>query len=78
VSYVAKADNPNYVGPDPLDRIAAIVRGAAGPSGPNVEYVLRLAAALRELAVEDPHVFALERLLAEHESRPIEPDDDRR
>jgi cation transport regulator ChaC len=61
--YVATERNPNYLGPAPLEAIAAQVRGARGPSGPNDEYVLSLAAALRALEAEDPHVFALERLL---------------
>ena len=61
--YVATRDNHNYRGPAPLDEIAAQVRRSTGPSGANREYVLRLAKSLRELEVEDPHVFALERLL---------------
>ena len=63
--YLAGAHNPNYLGEAPLAAIAAQVRDAAGPSGPNLEYVLRLAAALREMGAEDPHVFALEALLRE-------------
>ncbi len=63
--YLAGADNPNYLGEAPLAAIAAQVRGAEGPSGPNLDYVLRLAAALREMGAEDPHVFELEALLRE-------------
>ncbi len=47
--YLATPDNPNYLGPAPLERIAAQVLRSTGPSGDNVEYVLRLAAALREI-----------------------------
>lgn len=61
--YVATPANPNYLGPAPLEEIAAQVARARGPSGPNTEYVLRLAASLRELGAEDEHVFALERLV---------------
>ncbi len=61
--YLAGERNPNYLGEAPLPAIAAQVRGAEGPSGPNLEYVLRLAAALREMGADDPHVFALEALL---------------
>jgi len=61
--YVATEANPNYLGPAPLEAIAAQVAGAHGPSGPNVEYVLRLAETLRSLGDDDPHVFGLERLL---------------
>jgi cation transport protein ChaC len=66
--YLATEDNPNYVGPAPLSEIAARVRRCVGPSGPNVEYVLRLAEALRALGVppeEDEHVFELAARVAE-------------
>jgi cation transport regulator ChaC len=57
--YVAGPRNPNYLGPAPLDEIAAQVRRSRGPSGTNAEYVLRLAQVLRELGGRDPHVEAL-------------------
>lgn len=57
--YVAPKANPNYLGPAPLDAIAVQVAGAAGPSGTNPEYVFELAASLRRIPAEDPHVFAL-------------------
>ena len=63
--YVATERNPNYLGPAPLEAIARQVRGARGPSGANLEYVLRLAQALRALDAEDAHVFAVEALLRE-------------
>jgi cation transport regulator ChaC len=58
--YVATHSNPNYLGPAPLGEIAAQIATARGPSGPNREYVLRLADALRALGADDPHVFELE------------------
>lgn len=61
--YMATPKNPNYLGPAPLEVIAAEVVRAAGPSGDNVEYVLRLAEALRSQGADDPHVFALERVV---------------
>ncbi len=63
--YLATAENQNYLGPAPLGEIARQVRDARGPSGANREYVLELAAFLREHGAEDPHVFALEQLLLE-------------
>ena len=59
--YVAGPSNPCFVGEEPIDLIAERVVRAVGPSGPNTEYVLRLADALRDMGVDDPHVFDLER-----------------
>jgi len=61
--YVAEPDNPEYLGPAPLSAIVATIAGATGPSGPNDEYVLRLAAALREAGESDEHVFEVEAAL---------------
>lgn len=61
--YHATPDNPNYLGPAAPETIAAQVRASHGPSGPNIDYVLRLAEALREIGAEDAHVFEIERLL---------------
>lgn len=47
--YLATSENVNYLGPASLEQIAGQVRGSEGPSGHNVEYVLRLAEALRAL-----------------------------
>jgi len=57
--YVAPAGNPNFLGPAPLAAMAAQVLGASGRSGSNTDYVLRLAAAVRELGQRDDHVFEL-------------------
>lgn len=71
--YLAPAENPNFLGPEPLASIAARIGLAHGPSGSNVEYLLELASALREMGAEDDHVFALEALVRGGEN-PIEPD----
>jgi cation transport protein ChaC len=63
--YVGTPDNPNYLGPETAERIAAQVVASTGPSGPNDEYVLRLAEALRVLGADDPHVFEIERFVRE-------------
>jgi cation transport regulator ChaC len=57
--YIATPDNPNYLGPASEREIAEQVLASAGPSGPNDEYVLRLAAALDEVGHPDPHVEAV-------------------
>ena len=63
--YQARAENPGFVPNADDASIAEIVRSARGPSGDNASYVRRLAQALRELGEDDPHVFAIERLLDE-------------
>ena len=65
VTYQARAENPGFVGHTDERGIAEIVRTARGPSGDNASYVRRLAQALREIGEDDPHVFAIERLLDE-------------
>ncbi|MEM7674988.1 MAG: gamma-glutamylcyclotransferase [Myxococcota bacterium] len=57
--YLGTVDNPSFAGPTPIEDIAAQVVSAVGPSGPNVEYVLRLEAALAEFGGVDPHVGQL-------------------
>jgi cation transport regulator ChaC len=63
--YIATPANANYLGPASLREIALQVRPASGPSGANVEYVERLAAALAEIGAVDEHVSELARLLDE-------------
>lgn len=61
--YIAPETNAAFLGAASEAEIAAHIARAAGPSGSNREYLTKLAAALRELAAEDRHVFALEALL---------------
>jgi glutathione-specific gamma-glutamylcyclotransferase len=61
--YLAGPHNEHYLGPAPLTSIAEQTRGASGPSGANLDYVLRLHAALHELGVDDEHVSELALLL---------------
>jgi len=57
--YIAGPENPDYLGPAPIEAIAEQVRQSRGPSGDNLEYVLRLAEALRDIGADDPHVSEL-------------------
>lgn len=57
--YIATPLNPNYLGAAPVSAIARQVCGAVGPSGSNVEYVLKLAGALHALGASDRHVIAV-------------------
>ncbi len=63
--YMATEGNPNFVGPTPVEEIAAVARARVGPSGTNREYVVRLARALREMGASDPHVEELASLVGE-------------
>ena len=65
IVYIATHENQAYLGPANELDIARQIATARGPSGPNSEYLLGLAQALRELGKPDPHVFALERHLAD-------------
>jgi cation transport protein ChaC len=63
LAYVGRAGNPEWLGPAPVDEIAAHVARSRGPSGDNREYVLRLVDALRELGVtaeDDSELFAVD------------------
>lgn len=59
--YVATADNPEWLGPAPVDEMARTIATRRGPSGPNREYLLELERALEELGAGDPHVRELAR-----------------
>ncbi|PSF11811.1 gamma-glutamylcyclotransferase [Marinobacter fuscus] len=58
--YIATADNEAYLGEAPEPAIAAQIAASSGPSGPNSEYLLRLADSLRQLEADCPHTFAIE------------------
>jgi cation transport regulator ChaC len=63
MTWIAGASNEHFLGPLPEHEIAAFVRTRRGPSGPNSEYVVRLAEALRALAIVDTHVEDIARHL---------------
>ncbi|KAI0286417.1 ChaC-like protein [Russula brevipes] len=60
--YVGRNDNPSFIGSEPFGALTDTIWHAVGPSGPNKDYVYKLAASVRELASEahDSHLFALE------------------
>jgi glutathione-specific gamma-glutamylcyclotransferase len=64
IVYVAREDNPHFLGPLGELEIAAWVRRSRGPSGANADYVLALRDALRDLDVHDAHVEEIARHLA--------------
>lgn len=58
--YIGGDQNPNYLGPAPLEEMARQILAASGPSGHNLDYLLKLAQSLRQMQATDEHVFALE------------------
>jgi cation transport regulator ChaC len=67
--YIASPTNPNYLGPASIAEIGGQVASAAGPSGPNPEYVFELARSLRAMGARDDHVFAVEAEVAQRLAR---------
>ena len=69
VVYRAHENNPAFLGPAPMEEMAAQIHRSVGPSGSNRDYLLELADALRRLGYSDAHVFELEaRVLADWRS----------
>ncbi|WP_020405341.1 gamma-glutamylcyclotransferase [Hahella ganghwensis] len=58
--YIATEDNGAFLGPASTEDIARQIAQSHGPSGSNMDYLLHLAESLRELQIEDSHVFAIE------------------
>lgn len=63
--YIATPENRHWLGTAPLTDIAKQILECQGPSGSNVEYLLRLADFMRHEVPEalDEHLFSLERLV---------------
>ncbi|ODN76592.1 hypothetical protein, variant 1 [Cryptococcus amylolentus CBS 6039] len=60
--WIGKPDDPAFVGYEPLDKIAQTIAVRSGPSGPNKEYLYKLAESVKNLYphVKDDYLFALE------------------
>ncbi|TFK23729.1 ChaC-like protein [Coprinopsis marcescibilis] len=60
--YVGRDDNPSFIGSEPLGDLSDRIWRSVGPSGPNKEYLYKLAEAVRELSPNsfDSHLFTLE------------------
>lgn len=61
--YIATEDNAAFLGPASELEIAHHIARSSGPSGPNTDYLIQLAVALRELGKHDEHVFTIEQHL---------------
>jgi cation transport regulator ChaC len=60
LTYRATSDNDNFLGPAPLHEMTEQIRSSSGPSGTNIDYVFKLAEALRTMQIYDKEVHALE------------------
>jgi glutathione-specific gamma-glutamylcyclotransferase len=58
--YIAPNDNEAFLGAASELDIARHISQSKGPSGENSEYVYLLAKALKEMGVDDPHLFSIE------------------
>ena len=63
IVYIADHKNAAFLGEAPLEVIANQICQSKGPSGSNVDYLTKLATALKELRIEDDHVFQLDTLV---------------
>ncbi|XP_048516266.1 glutathione-specific gamma-glutamylcyclotransferase 1 isoform X2 [Athalia rosae] len=63
--YIATTSNQHWLGDAPVTSIATQITECSGPSGHNVEYVLRLADFMHKYLPEanDEHLFSLEMLV---------------
>ncbi|KAF5320298.1 hypothetical protein D9611_011376 [Ephemerocybe angulata] len=67
--YVGRDDNPSFIGSEPLEELSRTIWSSVGPSGPNKEYLYKLADSVRELSPDsfDSHLFALEELVKKYD-----------
>jgi cation transport protein ChaC len=65
--YIGTIDNPSFVGPESIEKVAGRIQMCSGPSGENREYLHNLAQSIRELAPlsRDRHVWDIEERLKE-------------
>ena len=61
--YIATGENAAFLGEASEQEIARHIAASSGPSGPNRDYLIDLAHALRAMGKHDEHVFAIEQYL---------------
>ena len=63
ICFILDRTHPQYAGGMALADQAAMIGVATGPNGTNRDYLFRTVEHLRELGVEDPELFELERMV---------------
>jgi cation transport protein ChaC len=58
--YIAPPDNEAFLGEASEHEIARQICAAQGSSGANRDYLIKLAKVLREMGLEDRHIFDIE------------------
>lgn len=59
ITWIASPENPYHLGRAPIDEMIRQIESATGPSGSNIEYVLKLSEALDEHGIEDEHIQSI-------------------
>ncbi|KAL3148171.1 hypothetical protein ABBQ38_014451 [Trebouxia sp. C0009 RCD-2024] len=59
LTFVATSKNVHWLGPASMESVAQQIAAATGPSGPNYEYLERLAEALWKAKVKEPELYEL-------------------
>ena len=64
LTYVAKPENPQWLGEASLEEIALQIKTSRGPSGSNQAYLMTLQSSLLDLDIRDPHISMLAEMVA--------------
>ena len=68
-AYIVERAHPSYTGPLPLRVQAALIRGAKGISGANLDYLINTLAHLHSLHIREPELQRLLTLIGPHFAR---------
>ncbi|KAI5962706.1 hypothetical protein KGF57_001440 [Candida theae] len=63
--YIGGLDLDSFIGPEPIEQTASIIKSNVGPSGKNSEYLIKLTHAVRELNCRDYYLEDLLKLIQE-------------
>ena len=63
LAYIAERLHPSFAGELPLGRQAALVRGAAGATGTNIDYLANTISHLEELGIREPRLRHLQTMV---------------
>lgn len=61
--YIGTIDNESFIGPESIDETAGVISKSRGPSGPNIEYLVNLNNAIRQLDNNRARDYYLEDLV---------------